>query len=151
MKKIVVGILCGLIMLVVPISADVGSSLVVIGPGHTASPACAAGTCDGTTDSTTGTVNVSNVTFIRVQFYCSSGPCVGVMTVNSRSKVNSAATTAPPWIPLISCTNVTTAGLCADGSVAYVNVPVTMQLQVVQSGTGSGTAVAIVETHQVTP
>lgn len=152
MRQRIAAVLVGLcLMLALPVQADVGASMVVLGPGHTTSPSCASGTCDGTADSTTGTVNVSNVTYIRVQFYCTTGPCTSVMTVNTRSRVQSAAGTAPPWIPLISCTNVTTAGVCSDGSIGYVNIPVTMQFQIVQSGTGGGTSAAILETHTVTP
>ena len=150
MKRILLGLVLGLLA-VVTADADVGSALVVIGPGHTSSPACATGLCDGTADSTSGTFDVSKVTYIRVQFYCTTGPCTNVLTVNGRSKANSAAGVAPPWMPLISCTNVTTAGVCADGSIAYINVPVTMQFQITQTGTGAGTAAAILETHTVTP
>lgn len=139
------------LLAVVTADADIGSSIVVLGPGHTTSPACVSGGCGGAADSVSGTFDVSKVTYIRVQFYCSAGPCTNVLTVNTRSKVNSTAAPAPPWIPLISCTNVTTAGLCADGSIAYINIPVTMQFQLVQSGTAGGTSVAILETHQVTP
>lgn len=151
MRKTICLFLAAIAMYAFPAKADTGASVIILGPGHTASPACAAGVCDGTADSTTGTFDVSKVTYIRVQFYCTSGPCTNVLTVNSRSKSNTPTGVAPPWIPLISCTNVTTSGICADGSQAYYNIPVTMQLQVVQSGTGAGTAAAILETHLVTP
>ena len=134
-------------------NADTGAVLVVIGPGHTASPACATGTCDGTADSTTGTIDVSKVSGnIWVQAYCVTGPCVGTISVNERSKVNSTAATTPPWNTLVSCTNVdATTGLCSDGSSGLMYAVNTMQLQITQTGTGSGTFGVIVETHTVTP
>ncbi len=132
--------------------ADVGSSICVIGPGHTNSPACASGLCDGTADSTSGTINISSASYVRVQAYCPTGPCVGVITVNLRSKCNSSTCATPPFQGVISCTNVdSTTGLCNDGSTGYMNIPVGMQLNVTQSGTASGTFGVIVETHQITP
>ena len=149
-KRILAAVLgAGMFIVGTAVDADVGSSLIILGPGAPTA-GCASGTCDGTADGTTKAYDVSKVTYIRIQFACTSGPCVGVLTVNGRSRAN-VSTVTLPWVPLISCTNVTTGGLCADGSIAYVNVPVTMAVQVVQSGTGSGTMVAVLETHQVTP
>lgn len=132
--------------------ADVGSAICVLGPGATTSPACASGTCDGTADSTTGTFDISKSTYIRVQAYCPVGPCVGIITVNLRTKCNSTLCATPPFQAVISCTNVSsTTGQCSDGSTGYMNVPVGMQLNVQQSGSGGGTLAAILETHVVTP
>jgi hypothetical protein len=132
-------------------AADTASAVVILGPGHATFPACAAGTCDGTADSTTGTYDVSKASFIRVQLYCSAGPCTQILSVQVRSKTNTAVATTPPWVPLATCTNVTTAGICSDSSVAYYTIPVSMSLRVVQSGTAAGTSQAILETHTVTP
>jgi hypothetical protein len=128
---------------------DVGSSVCVIGPGAANIPACAVGNCAGTADSTTGTFDVTKNTYMRVQFYCTGGPCQNLLTVNGRSKCQSTTCVSPPWVPLLSCTNVTTAGICQDGSIGYINVPITMQIQVVQSATAGGTAAVILESHVV--
>lgn len=153
MRQRIAWVLVGLcLMLALPVQADVGASICIIGPGKTGSPACSSGTCDGTADSTTGTFDISKASYIRVQAYCPVGPCVGILTVNIRSKCNSAACATPPFQGVISCTNVSSAtGLCADGSTGYMNVPVGMQLNVSQSGSGGGTLGAILETHSVTP
>jgi hypothetical protein len=151
MKKVWGIVVLGLLA-VVTADADVASFLCVLGPGKTASPACASGTCDGTADSTTGTIDISKASYIRVQAYCAVGPtCTGVLTINVRSKCNSSTCVTPPFQPLISCTNVTTAGVCSNGATGYMNIPVGGSLNIVQSGTAAGTFGAIVETHTITP
>jgi hypothetical protein len=133
------------------VAADTASGVVILGPGHATFPACAAGTCDGTSDSTSGTYDVSKATFIRVQLYCSAGPCTSIISILTRSKTNTSLAANPPFVPYTTCTNVTTGGFCADGTMAYYNIPVTMYVQVQQSGSGGGTVQAILETHTVTP
>lgn len=148
-------LLGSLLLILAPVflNADTHSVLVLIGPGHTASPACATGTCDGTADSTSGIVDISKVSGpIWVTAYCATGPCVGTINVNQRSAVNSTAATTPPMTTLISCTNPdATSGLCADGGSGLMYVVNTIKLQVQQTGTGGGTFGVILETVTVTP
>lgn len=153
MKKLTVAI-AALLLVALPRMGlpDSVSYLTVIGTGHTTSPACASGTCDGTADATSGTIDLGKISYARGQIFCSAGPCTVTITVNMRSKRNSTAGASPAWTAVFSCANVSaTTGICSSGAVGYINIPTGGELQVVQSGTAAGTSGFILETHVVTP
>ena len=122
------------------VDADIGSSFTVIGTG------APAGEPSGTIDGTTKIYDISKAGFIRVHVFCPVGPCVGTINVLERS-IPTAGGSTPPMQIMISCTNPDSAGLCSNGATGYLNVPIGMRLAVQQTGTGSGTFAAILETH----
>jgi hypothetical protein len=131
-------------------SAVVVSCIQMIGPGAASNGVgCQAGTCDGTADSTTKAADVSKAAFLRVQLSCLNA-CTNVISIYTRSRPSPALPNGAvmPWMLYGSCTNVGANSVCADGSKAYYNVPVTMDVMIQQSGSGGGQAVATLEQHQ---
>lgn len=152
MKK-VASIAAALLLFCLPRLAlpDSVSFLTLIGTGATASPACASGSCNGTADSTSGSVDISKASYARVQIWCISGPCTGTITINQSSKRSSTTQASPPLVATFTCADVTTAGVCSGGAIGYINLSITGYMNAVQSGTAAGTFGVILETHLVSP
>lgn len=144
---ILVGLLAGVGFL----RGQVVGTIVAIGPGASLSGlTCQAGPCDGTADSTSAMIPVGKNALALAQIYCASSPCGGNMSVNMRLTCPNAACVTPPYQTLITCTNVTSQGLCVSSPnnfTGLMHLSPGVQLEFVQSSTsGGGTWAVLVAT-----